>query len=154
MGIDGVWWNELDSKMTIVKDPNDSRAFSGTYQTAVGDAKSTYPLTGRCDDNVSGAKNQTIGWVVAFDPPDPSEPGKPPHLPSLTAWSGQWHEVTDQNGKVVEFITTTWILTRQGDLSEDWDSTMVNKDYFFRTKPTADELAKAKIYGRAARFIR
>jgi hypothetical protein len=52
MGIDGVWWNGLNSKMTIKKDPADRRAFSGEYQTAVGDATSrTYPLTGRCDDS-------------------------------------------------------------------------------------------------------
>jgi len=155
MGIEGVWWNELNSKMTIRKDPADSRAISGDYQTAVGDATSrTYPLAGRCDDTGGGAKNQTIGWVVAFDPPDPPPPGKPPYLPSLTAWSGQWHEVTDKAGKVLEFITTTWILTRQTDPPDEWDSTMVNKDYFFRTKPTPEELDKAKIYGRAGRFIK
>ena len=155
MGIDGVWWNELNSKMTIKMDPADSRAISGEYQTAVGDATSrTYPLMGRCDDSGAAVKNKTIGWVVAFDPPDPPPPGKPPYAPSLTSWSGQWHEVTDTTGKVVEFIATTWILTRQSDPPDDWDSTMVNKDYFFRTKPTPDQLAKAKVYGRAAGYIK
>ena len=155
MGIEGVWWNELNSKMTIRKDPSDSRAISGDYQTAVGDATSrTYPLAGRCDDTGGGAKNQTIGWVVAFDPPDPPPAGEPPYPPSLTAWSGQWHEVTDKDGNVVEFITTTWILTEQTDPPDEWDSTMVNKDYFFRKRPTPDELAKAKLYGSAARYIK
>jgi len=141
--------------MEVVKDPNDPRAFSGTYQTAVGDATSrTYPLTGRSDDTAV-ARNKTIGWVVAFDPPDPPPPGKPPYPPSLTTWSGRWHEVTDdQSGRVVEFITTTWILTRQSDPADEWDSTMVNKDYFFRDKPTPEELEKARIYGRAARYIK
>jgi Avidin family len=155
-GIYGVWWNELNSKMTIRRVPTDKRAISGKYQTAVGDATSrTYPLTGRCDDTGAGAKNKTIGWIVAFDPPDPAPSGQPPNAPSLTAWSGQWHKVKDDDtGEIVEFITTTWILTRQSDPQDDWDSTMVNKDYFFRTKPTSSQLAKAKAYGRAASFMR
>jgi|HubBroStandDraft_1064217.scaffolds.fasta_scaffold436271_2 hypothetical protein len=153
MSIAGVWWNELKSKMTIKIDPADPRAISGEYQTAVGGAiSSPYPLTGRCDD--AGAKNQTVGWVVAFDPPDPPLPGKPPHLPSLTAWSGQWHEVTDSAGKVFEFITTTWILTEQTDPTDEWDSTLVNSDIFFRTMPSATDVAKAKAFGKAARFIK
>lgn len=152
MSIAGVWWNELNSKMTIKIDPADSRAISGEYRTAVGHGKTRdYPLTGRCDD--AKAKNQTVGWVVVFDPPDPPDPGKPPRLPSLTVWSGQWHEVTDSTGKVVEFITATWILTEQTDPAEEWDSTMVNKDIFFRTQPSAAQVAKAKAYGKAAPLI-
>jgi hypothetical protein len=40
------------------------------------------------------------------------------------------------------------------DPPDEWDSTMVNKDYFFRTKPTPEELDKAKIYGSAGRYIK
>ena len=151
MNIEGTWWNELGSKMEIKVDGADPRNFTGIYHTNVGQAQQkSYPLVGRCD--TFGERNQTIGWVVAFDPPDPAEHGKPPNKPSLTAWSGQVHEVLFEK-KTVVFIATTWILTRMIDPGDDWRSTLVNRDYFFRNRPTKTQIEIAEQYGKAARFF-
>jgi hypothetical protein len=151
MDIEGTWWNELGSQMDIVPDNADPRGFKGTYHTNVGDAQEkSYPIVGRYDDY--GQSDQTIGWIVAFDPPDPAKEGDPPNKPSLTAWSGQVHEV-DFQGRTVVFIATTWILTRMTDPGDDWRSTLVNRDYFFRNRPSSDQIELARRYGKTARFF-
>ena len=155
MSIDGVWWNRTGLENDDPKRPGRQPRHQRTYETAVGDAKiQPYKLTGRSMRPVPARKIRPLAGLSLLIRLIPAPAGKPPNLPSLTAWSGQWHEVTDDAGQVVEFITTTWILTRQSDPADEWDSTMVNKDFFFRTKPTADELAKATVYGRAARSIK
>jgi hypothetical protein len=151
MIIEGTWWNELGSKMDVVQENADPRSFSGTYHTNVGQAiERSYPLVGRCDS--FGGKNQTIGWVVAFDPPDQAPEGQPPNQPSLTSWSGQLHDVRFES-KEVTFIATTWILTRMTDPGDDWRSTLVNRDYFFRNPPTPEQIKIAQEFGKAARFF-
>jgi hypothetical protein len=141
MGINGEWWNELGSKMVIDPPGNDPRIITGTYHTAVGTAQQRdYSLGGACD--AAGGSSQTVGWAVAFDPPDPAAPGEPPNGPTTCAWSGEWQSISI-GGKVLEYIVTSWYLTAATPQAEDWESTLSGKDYFFRSFPTADMLGRA-----------
>src|SRR5215472_10671184 len=147
MAIQGEWWNELGSKMSIEVDPGDSRQLFGHYHTNVGQAQEkSYPLTGRCD--ISGHPDQLVSWVVVWDPPDPPEkPTDPPRLPSITAWAGQYH-VEPNTG--LEFLVTTWLLTRLTAASDDWKSTLVSMDFFFRVRPSSEMIEIARSLGKAA----
>jgi hypothetical protein len=146
MSIFGDWYNELGSKVTLNLDPKDSRQISGSYQTNVGDAKQrTFPLTGRCNAASLSGQDQVIAWVVVWDPPDTGPDGQPVRKPSITAWAGQYHVVQE-----IEFITTTWLLTGMTDAADDWESTSVSMDIFFRVQPTQAMLKLAKQFGKAA----
>lgn len=147
MSIIGTWWNELGSKMVIRRNRRDKRQITGKYHTNVGDAKArVYPLVGRCD--ASGNPDQLVSWVVVWDPPDlPANPTDPPNKPSITAWAGQYH--VDKHTRT-EFITTTWLLTSMTSAADDWKSTRLSMDVFFRTPPTPTMTALAKRMGKAA----
>jgi hypothetical protein len=144
MSIAGDWFNELGSMVTFILDPTDPRQIGGKYHTNVGQAQQkTYPLVGRCDD--AALPDQVASWVVVWDPPDPPLPGQPPRKPSITAWVGQYHVVQE-----VEFITTTWLLARMTNAADDWESTMVSMDFFFRAQPTSQMINLAKQFGKVA----
>lgn len=144
MPISGDWYNELGSMVTLTLDPKDSRQISGSYKTNVGHAtQRTFPLTGRCDD--AKMSDQVVAWVVVWDPPDQGADGQPVRKPSITAWAGQYHVVQE-----IEFITTTWLLTGMTDPVDDWESTSVSMDIFFRAQPTQQMLKLAKQFGNAA----
>jgi hypothetical protein len=141
MKLTGEWWNELGSKMVIDPQEINPRIFTGTYHTAVGTAQERdYVLAGACDD--AGGSSQTVGWAVAFDPPDAPKPGEPANGPSTCAWSGEL-QLIEVSGEELECITTTWLLTAATDKEDNWDSTETGKDYFFRTKPTAEMIGVA-----------
>lgn len=141
MNITGEWWNELGSKMVIAPQGANPRIITGTYHTAVGTAQQRdYTLAGACD--AAGGSSQSLGWVVAFDPPDASQQGEPPNAPSTCAWSGQLQSANCPGG-VMEYLTTTWILTDASARAENWMSTLTGKDYFFRTKPTPEMIGNA-----------
>jgi hypothetical protein len=147
MPINGHWYNELGSKVTLnLADPKDPRQISGSYQTSVGQATNTFPLTGRCDD--AHLPDQVIAWVVVWDPPDTGDDGTPVRMPSITAWAGQYHVVQE-----IEFITTTWLLTGMTEAADDWESTAVSMDIFFRDPPTSEMLKFAKQFGKAAASV-
>jgi hypothetical protein len=147
MSIAGDWFNELGSMVTFIPDPQDPREIGGKYHTNVGQAQQkTYPLVGRCDN--AGLPDQVVSWVVVWDPPDPVPQGQPPRKPSITAWAGQYHVVLG-----VEFITTTWLLARVTDAADDWESTIVSMDFFFRIRPTAQMLKLAKQFGKVASHV-
>ena len=45
MTLDGIWWNDLKSKMEISRNPEDPCGFTGFYHIHVGEAESrTYPI--------------------------------------------------------------------------------------------------------------
>jgi hypothetical protein len=141
MSIIGEWWNELGSKKVIQAQAADPRIIVGTYHAAVGTAQQRdYTLAGACD--AAGGVSQTVGWAVAFDPPDAPQPGEPPNEPSTCAWSGQL-QTTGTGDDAMEYIVTSWYLTSATDRNGDWESTHSGKDYFFRSMPTPDMLGKA-----------
>ena len=120
MGIDGVWYNELGSCMTLKVDGN---YLSGTYETPVGDAKGVYQVRGM---RVPGAdkSDEALGFVVAWV----NDLGS---SSSVTSWSGQWQIVDGE-----EEINTTWLLTSEENPDDDWKSTLVGRDIFRRNKPS------------------
>lgn len=129
MAIGGKWYNELGSWM-VLQLGADGRSLTGTYHSAVGQAVEEYVLTGRLDGNAGASTG--LGWVVSWQ-------NQQLNAHSVTTWSGQYRIVDGQ-----EFITTTWLLTREGNPNEDWESTLVGKDVFSRTPPTPDHIARTR----------
>jgi len=145
MSIAGDWFNELGSMVTFRVDPADPRQLAGSYHTRVGRAQhQSYPISGRCD--AAGLPDQVLSWVVVWDPPDSS--ADEDAQPSITAWVGQRHVVSG-----VEFISTTWLLTRMSNAKDDWESTRVSVDFFFRKQPTPEMLTLAKRFGKVASHV-
>jgi hypothetical protein len=127
MDISGDWFNELGSKMVIRVH---GTTITGKYQTAVGDADGVYELVGRV--SVPDDSNRTLAFVVTWQ----NEKRK---TDSVTAWSGEARELGG-----TQLITTTWLLTIETVPADDWKSTLVGKDLFTRTAPTAENIAKLK----------
>jgi hypothetical protein len=98
----------------------------GTYCTAVGGAKGPYALGGR---RVSAPSRQgeAVGFVVAWTNDEWSSQ-------SATTWSGQYQVVGG-----AEVLHTTWLLTRETDPAEDWQSSFVGQDVFTREGPSSEE---------------
>ena len=84
------------------------RSLTGVYHSAVGHAVEEYILSGRVDGTPEDG--QSLGWVVSW------QNGRL-NSHSVTAWSGQFRVV----GGGDEFITTTWLLTRESSPEEDWE---------------------------------
>jgi Avidin family len=124
MGIDGVWYNELGSQLTLKVNGNN---ISGTYKTTVGNAKGTYQVCGMRVPG-SGKSDEAIGFVVAWVNDSGSSS-------SVTSWSGQWQII---DGK--EEINTTWLLTSAEPPEDDWKSTLVGRDIFTRNKPSPKQV--------------
>ena len=123
MNLNGTWYNELGSSMTLVVNGN---SITGTYQTAVGDASETYDLVGRTDTDNDA--RQAVGFVVVWQNQYGSSD-------SVTTWSGQYQNI---NG--IDTIVTTWLLTQETNPNDDWASTIVNKDIFTKTAPIEEEI--------------
>jgi hypothetical protein len=127
MGIEGTWYNELKSIMTIQVN---NGVLSGTYESKVGDAAGIYALTGAID--VIGLNgSHVVGWVVRWS-------NDKKQVAAITAWSGEY-QTTDQ-GK--EVISTEWLLTSATKIEADWASTLVGHDLFTRTPPTPEAVAE------------
>ncbi|WP_449399363.1 avidin/streptavidin family protein [Chryseobacterium wanjuense] len=113
INLNGTWYNELGSKMTITVNGN---SIIGTYQTSVGDATGIYDLVGLTDtDNDT---SQAIGWIVVWQNSHGSSD-------SVTSWNGQLQEIDG-----IPTIVTTWLLTEETDPNDNWRSTLVGKDIF------------------------
>jgi hypothetical protein len=123
MNLNGTWYNELGSQMTLQTNGN---IISGTYQTAVGDASGIFNLIGQIvlDDDSS----LVLGWVVVWQ----NQFG---NSDSVTTWSGQLQSV---NGTPT--IVTTWLLTSETDPNDDWHSTLVGKDIFTTYQPSEEQV--------------
>jgi hypothetical protein len=90
----------------------------GTYQTEVGDANGIYHLFGIGDfDN---HESEALGWVVSWN-------NNFGNSDSVTVWSGQYQERCGE-----EIILTTWLLTSESSPKDDWRSTLVGADIFYR----------------------
>jgi|SRR5579883_23071 len=117
MGFEGEWKNELGSLMRLRDDGNGS--LSGTYHTAVGNAADQYALTGSYDPDASEG-SQSLAFSVSWH----NETG---NSHSATAWAGQL-----QRDELGDVIVTTWLLTRETQSKDDWESTLVGQDVFRR----------------------
>jgi hypothetical protein len=126
MAIDGTWYNELGSTMTLeIDEPGE---LSGTYASGVG-TSGQFDLVSSYDT----AEN-TLGFVVTWN-------NGAVDRASTTTWCGQYF---DDAG--YETLVTTWLLCETTAETDTWQSTLVGQDQFARTQPTADEIeAKRKL---------
>jgi hypothetical protein len=118
MPLEGTWFNELGSTMTI--NPVTPNGFSGTYQTAVsttGCAQGVFTLIGISDTDNDGT---SVAFAVAWT-------NGSSQCHSVTAWSGQLQIINNE-----EQIIATWLLTSETNPGQDWASTLVGSDIFTR----------------------
>lgn len=134
MPLDGTWYNELGSVMTL--EANGS-SVTGTYQTAVGDAQGRYPLVGATEPS-SRIGSQAVGFVVAWV-------NEYTNAHSVTAWSGQYQIVDGE-----EEIVTQWLLTQETPPRDDWASTYIGHDLYTRQPPSEDKVARRLRRGPSA----
>jgi Avidin family len=117
MSLSGEWINELGSRMKLEAD--EGGYLVGTYHTQVGNAEGVYALVGAYDKD-GGHGSQSLAFCVSWKNDDLNS-----H--SATAWAGQFQR--DKDGDV---IRTTWLLTRETDNPDDWESTNVGQDVYRR----------------------
>ena len=111
---DSIWRNQLGSVMKICEVDHINGNFTGTYNSAVGNAINEYKLCGRFDRDGS-----SLGWVVSFK-------NEQNNANTTTTWSGQILKNPDTNDEPV--IRTIWLLTcTKYPL---WKSTNIGVDCF------------------------
>jgi hypothetical protein len=138
MALDGIWYNELNSRMELTVKEG---LVQGTYETAVsgkGCAKGKFQLAGRADTARDGVLN--VGFVVSWE-------NDQSNCESVTAWSGEYR-TTRIGGEDVEILKTTWLLTLETNETDDWKSTLVGQDVFTRRVPAERELRVAQAMKR------
>lgn len=117
MSLSGEWVNELGSRMKLEATDGE---LAGTYHTQVGNAEGVYALTGAYDMDETAA-SQSLSFCVVWR-------NEELNSHSATAWAGQLQR--DEYGDV---IFTTWLLTRETDRPDDWESTNVGQDIYRRS---------------------
>lgn len=127
MDISGVWYNEINSTVEFeVKDG----VVRGWYISAVGQAAGPYALIGFVDTD---DETPTLGWVVRWQ-------NKKKNAQSVTTWCGQAQVIDGE-----DVIDTTWLLVRSTAVKDNWESTMIGKDTFWRTERSEEEVRKAMV---------
>jgi hypothetical protein len=116
MSIDGTWYNELGSVLTISAQGS---TVSGTYQTAVGNAKGIYPLIGFINSDTDPAVGWTVLWSNQYGDSN-----------SLTVWAGQYY--SEDN-----VIVTMWLLRTEAPETQNWAATQVGEDIFYPSQAQA-----------------
>lgn len=115
MPIDGTWYNELGSVLTVA---SSGASITGTYQTAVGNAQGIYDLVGSINSDTDPA----VGWVVLWS----NQYGD---SNSLTCWAGQYFSDSDP-----EALITMWLLRTETTEGQNWAATQVGEDVFYRSQ--------------------
>jgi hypothetical protein len=137
MGIQGTWYNELGSIMTIF---GSGGSIYGTYNTASGNASGNYSLVGQID--TAGSGSSATGWTVAWNNQHGSSR-------SATSWTGLY-----QNGSFgTEEIYTLWHLATEMPEPDQWKAVHVGQDTFTRGKPSAETVAQRQARGMASHPI-
>ncbi len=128
MAINGTWYNELGSTLTIVDNGNGT--LSGTYVSGVGaPAGKSFPLVGSYDP--SAPLPVPLGFSVAWD-----------GWSSNTTWCGLLFE----GGAIV----TTWILASTINTTTEgwWQSMNVGMDNFTPNQPSRESVeARISMHG-------
>ncbi|KJK54031.1 streptavidin [Streptomyces sp. NRRL F-4428] len=131
-GILGTWYNQLGSVMVVTRAANGG--FTGTYESAVGNAEKRYTMTGRYDSAPADGSGTAVGWTVAY-----RNAYRNAH--SVATWSGQYV------GGSQERIVTQWLLSYGTTPADQWKSTVLGHDEFTRVKPSAADIEKARRLG-------
>lgn len=115
--VEGVWFNELGSKMDLKVD--DDGIITGKYHSAV-QADEPTGLTAKIIGGMSpDGSHDTFGFSVVWNTTG-----------STTSWAGEYKTCCGE-----QVLYTTWILTDQTEsCNETWKSTLIGKDVFTRYK--------------------
>ena len=111
------WKNELGSIMVLTYGSDGS--LSGTYQSGAGN-DDVFQLSGRWDTRPSQNNSYAVGWTVVW-----ANNSKSVDLDEVTSWSG--HHVLNA---LTYVIKSTWLLTQDTVIKDDWKSTLVGQDTF------------------------
>ena len=117
------WVNELGSIMVLTYGSDGS--LSGTYKSGVG-ATEVFDVAGRWDTRPSQNRSYAVGWSVVWANSNHSI-----DLDEVTSWSG--HHVLDASSRSY-VIKTTWLLTQDTVINNDWKSKMVGQDTLTQTQ--------------------
>ncbi|KAK6981161.1 structural origins of high-affinity biotin binding To Streptavidin [Favolaschia claudopus] len=128
--LNGTWYNELHSSMTLTADKYGN--LTGTYTSSVGNAESDYSLAGRFDLYPPHAQGVSLGWSVAW------KNAKKGDVKSSTAWGGLYFpEVGAAEGGQIQ---THWLLNVSAPENKLWMATNLGSDVFTRReKPRVAE---------------
>ncbi|GAA1999092.1 avidin/streptavidin family protein [Catenulispora subtropica] len=129
MSINGEWFNEFGSVMSITLPSGEPGALHGFYNSQVGEAIGAYPLVGYIGEPEEAGFGIPLGWAVSWR-------GERRNAFSVTCWSGQYLQDVEQ-------ILATWLLTRSMEVGNAWEATVIGHDVFRREKPTAEDVARS-----------
>jgi len=135
--VQGIWYNELGSIMTINNVEQDT--IIGTYNSNVGEAEYDYPLIGKFDALSSASDRKAIGFVVFWNNESTG------NSQSITTWSGRYNADDQQ-------IYTSWLLTNAK--GAEWSSTNIGQDVFIRTKPSIEDIQNKLKHGSCSHPMR
>jgi len=141
--LDGVWYNELGSKMSLNIFDERGGEFKGEYNSTVGKAVNSYDLRGWVDSDPPRGQGISIGWAVTYR-------NAQLNAHSTATWSGQFFDDSggghdehhDHGGKIL----TQWLLTTSTlpGPKNTWNSTHLGRDTFTRKKPDDAKIAQAR----------
>jgi len=117
--ITGTWYGQRGSRLELHL-THDGH-IEGRYYTANNDeAQGVFDLIGMSDTRAFGG-SRSVGFVVCWN-------NEYVNQHSVTAWSGQYQIVNDE-----EVLATNWLLTRETSPEHGWAATMIGSDTFKRT---------------------
>jgi hypothetical protein len=117
MALDGVWINELGSVLTLKTGPEG--LLEGSYVTAVGNcAKGKFLVSGRTDVIAGG---ETLGFAVSWK-------NSQSQCNSTTTWVGHYRSAGEEG----ESLVTFWVMAEKTGPGEEWESTTLGSDVFYR----------------------
>jgi Eukaryotic aspartyl protease/Avidin family len=136
--ITGQWENEFGSIMTISYVNPDNGYFQGTYSSHTG-ASGTYFFVGLTDYSPSPTVNSqalsfAISWRSINSPNDDTQYW-------LSGFAGQYQIIDG-----FEVITTTYLMQKNTDPSDNWGSTIVDKATFKRYSSQEQVVDTQEIY--------
>ncbi len=126
INLEGTWLNEFGSIMEIRSVNSDTGMFVGIYKSHTG-ATGVYNLTGITDIKPEPKVNsQTVAFAISWRNIEPG--GEDESSNWVSAFSGQV-QIADENQLK---MTTTYLLQKDTNPSDNWGSTIVDKATFTR----------------------
>lgn len=126
-GIGGTWYGQRGSRLELSQ-AHGGRIEGKYYTSSRDDGRGAFEVIGMSDTRSFGG-SRSIGFVVCWN-------NEYVNQHSVTAWSGQYQIVNDE-----EVLVTNWLLTRETSPQDCWAATMVGNDTFKREPVSSDECA-------------
>lgn len=110
--LEGVWVNQLGSKVTFVPDPAGN--LQGDYRAAAGGlAGRSYPIVGTYQHDPT-ARTVPLAFLVTWS-----------EAHCVTTWCGHLIPGEDR-------IEATWLMATETESRDEWKSTVIGHDVFRR----------------------